>query len=146
MVRAARMNRNRQTRQRIYLVRSSFTLHPKQNGGEHPRRRWTRVLRPARFPLSVLYHTFKKNAIPFIEKNISFCLRDFHPIIVYAQTRDLIRESVTWKIFSFVALSIEQFIGDDFLSICTSDLFVNVFGVLHFLCSSVRLFYQSLIP
>ena len=33
-----------------------------------------------------------------------------------------------------------------FLAVCTSELFVNGFGVLHFLCSSVRLFHQSLIP
>ena len=139
------MNRNRPTRQRIYLVRSSFTLHPKQNGGEHPRRRWTRVLRPARFPC--LYYTILlRKCNTFYRKNISFCLRDLHPIIVYAQTRNLIRESVTWKIFSFVALSIEQFIGDDFLSVCTSDLFVNGLCFFHLVCSSVRLFYQIFIP
>ena len=67
------------------------------------------------FSLPVLYHTFKKNAIPFIEKIIPFFLRDFHPIIVYAQTRDLTRESLAWKIFSFLALGIEQFIDDKFL-------------------------------
>ena len=33
-----------------------------------------------------------------------------------------------------------------FLAVCTSELFVNGFGVLHFLCSSVRLFHQNLIP
>ena len=67
------------------------------------------------FPLSALYHTFKKNAIPFIEKIIPYLLREFHPITVYAQTRDFTRESFAWKIFSFVGLRIEQFIDDDFL-------------------------------
>ena len=83
----------------------------------HVTRRYWQYLRPktSPFPLSALYHTFKKNAIPFIEKIIPYLLREFHPITVYAQTRDFTRESFAWKIFSFVGLRIEQFIDDDFL-------------------------------
>ena len=71
------------------------------------------------FPLTVLYHTFKKNAIPFIEKFIPFVLWDFHPITVYAPTRDFIRESYHRPSFrvKFILFSLKR---DDslFLTIC----------------------------
>jgi len=54
------------------LVHLPRSCNGNKNGGEHPRRRWTRVLRPARFPECIISY-FQKKAIPFKRIYNIFC-------------------------------------------------------------------------
>ena len=145
MVCAARMNRNRPTRQRIYLVRSSFTLHPKQNGGEHPRRRWTRVLRPARFPC--LYYTILlRKCNTFYRKKYFILLTGFPPDNSICtdkgfNTRISYLEDIFFRCFKYRAVHWRRFPLGMYLRSVRKWFWCPSFFVPPYV-----LFHQSLIP